>query len=206
MISARVQPLVAWDGSSDLSFQDLLASDGDCGAARGRWQVIELVSQSSKPFEARLAWTAGNGSNLTARMTIARSARVGLFSRALRVRVANLANVENKVSGSFAEARTFVQTHNQYEVRGANTSDNGPYQAELLIPPFATHLSVYLVEDEADLSNWYVQFEDGQGTTRSHTPVSKQPDGGFEIGGAAHAYLFSNVELAAWRAVFTLSL
>ena len=206
MLPSRVQNLSAWDGSSELSFADLIADDGDCRTPRGSWRVVELISQSARPFEARLSWTAGQGANQSAWLTVARSARVGLYARGLNIRVANLANAENTVSGTVAGARTFVQTHNQYEFRGQNTTDNGPYQADLPIPPFATHLSVYLVEDATDLANWYVQFVDGQGVTRSHTPVSMQPDGGFAVGGAAMAHLYSNVELATWRAVYTLSL
>ncbi len=207
MLSARTITLDAWDGEAEPVFSDLIGTDGVCGVqARGQWTLVELVSQSDRPFEAHLRWTAGGGGRLAARISVSRSARVGLFARALTVRVTNLAGAENIVSGNLADARVFLQTHNQYEVRGLNAEDGGPYEADLPIPPFATHLSVYVADSEADLANWFVRFKDGQGSVIASTPLTKQPHGGFEVGGASSATLYCNVELARWRAIYTLSL
>jgi hypothetical protein len=207
MRSAAVITLDAWDGEAEQVFADLIGGDGDCGpVARGQWFLVDLVSQSSKPFEAHLAWTAGGGGALAARISVARAARVGLFARACHVRVSNLAAEENIVSGNFADARVFVQTHNQYEVRGYNATDGQPYEADLPIPPFATHLSVYVADSDSDLGNWYIRFKDGQGNVISSTALTRQPPGGFEVGGASAATLYCNVELGRWRAIYTLSL
>ena len=205
-LSSRFIELPAWDGSSELSFQRLLSGQSGCRPGTGgRWRVIELVSTAGRPFEAHLSWTAGNGGNLKAKVTVARGTRIGLFARSVDVRVANLSSEDNKVTGIVADSSSFVQTYNQYELRGLNDTDN-PYSAELEIPPFASRLSVYTTDSVSDLANWYINVFDGQDTLRTFLSLDQQPDGGVEVGGAGRMALYTNGEVAAWRAVFTLSL
>ncbi len=207
MLTSRLAVLPAWNGSSDLDFQTLLSGQDGCeGELRGRWRVVELVSQSGQPFEAQLAWTAGNGGNLTALVTVARAARVGLFARHLDVQVANLASAENVVSGVVAPAQTFVQTRNQYEVRGQEGPDATHMTAvEIPIPPFAERLHLYFT-DNAGLSTWTVSVTDAQGTLRSETTADLLPPDGIYIGGAGTIAVNSNGNVGSWRAVFSLSL
>ena len=205
-LSSRFETLPAWDGTSALSFQRLLSGQSGCGPGQGgKWRVIELVSSSGRPFEAHLSWTVGNGSNLKAMVTVARGSRIGLFARSVDVRAANLSSAENKVTAIVADSASFVQTHNQYELRGLNDNDM-PYSAELTIPPFATRLSVYTTDSTSDLAGWYISVFDGQDTLRTFLSLDQQPDGGVEVGGAGRMTLFTSGEVAAWRAVFTLSL
>ena len=205
-LSSRFETLPAWNGSSALNFQRLLSGQSGCGPGKGgRWRVIELVSNAGRPFEAHLSWTAGNGGNLKAQITVARGTRIGLYARSVDVRVANLSKLENKVTGIVADSASFVQTRNQYELRGQNLSDN-PYVQDLEIPPFATHLSVHTTDSVPDLAGWTLSTFDGQDTIRSAITLAQQPDGGIEVGGAGRITLSTSGEVATWRAVFTLSL
>ena len=205
MLTSRVLKLTAWNGTDALGFQTLLSGqDGDCRReARGQWRIVELVSQSGKPFEAKLGWTAGQGGNLKAKITVARATRVGLFCRSLDVRVANLDAESNRVSGVVAPARSFVQTRNQYEVRGSSA----PHAAlvEIPIPPFAERLHFY-VTDYLNLSSWGIAVTDAQGTLRSFTTADTIPDTGITIGGAALIQVSSGAQTGDWRAVFPLSI
>ncbi|MFT5680572.1 MAG: hypothetical protein ACI8RZ_001478 [Myxococcota bacterium] len=205
MLTSRVLQLTAWDGTSDLTFQTLLSGqDGNCEReSRGKWRIVELVSQSGQPFDAELKWTAGNGGNLKALVTVSRSTRVGLFCRSLDVRVANLDDATNTVSGVVAPARTFVQTRNQYEVRGSEGVHNAP--VEIVIPPFAERLNVYFT-DYANLTSWAIAVTDAQGTLRSYTTADTIPDSGIYIGGAGKIEVYSGAQTGEWRAVFSLSI
>ncbi len=208
MLTSQVLTLAAWNGSSDLDFQTLLSGqDNHCAReVRGAWRVVELVSQTGKPFDATLRWTAGNGGNLTALVTVCRSTRVGLFCRSLDVTVANLASVANTVSGVVAPAQTFVQTHNQYEVRGREGQDaTHTDSVEIPIPPFAERLHLYFT-DTANLTAWTVSVTDAQGTLRSNTTADLIPDTGIYIGGASLIEVNSGGNTGNWRAVFPLSL
>ncbi len=204
-LPSRLLTLPAWDGEEPLRFERLLSGQSGCAPGSGRWRIIELVSSSGRPFEARLAWTAGSGGNLRAQVTVARGTRIGLFARSITVEVANLSEGDNKVTGIVADSASFVQTHNQYEVRGANDNDL-PYSAPLEIPPFATRLSIHTTDDPSDLPGWRVNVYDGQNTLRTTLTLAQQPDTGIEVGGAGRITLSTSGQVAAWRAVFTLSL
>ena len=206
MITSRVLTLPAWNGSSDLDYQTMLSGQEACeGESRGRWRIIELLSQTGKPFEAKLAWTAGNGGNLHTRITVAHATRVGLFARYLDVRIANLASAENTVSGVVAPARTFVQTHNQFEIRGDKPVPHLGALTDLYIPPFAERLHFYLT-DYASRASWAIAVTDAQGVLRSYTTADTIPDEGLCVGGAGLIQVSGGAQTGQWRAVFTLSL
>jgi len=205
MLTSQVLSLASWNGTDDLDFQTLLTGqDGDCSReSRGKWRIVELVSQSGQPFDAELRWTAGNGGNLKALVTVSRATRVGLFCLSLNVRVANLDDAINVVSGVVAPARTFVQTRNQYEVRGSEGEHAAP--VEIPIPPFAERLHVYFT-DYANLASWAIAVTDAQGTLRSYTTADTIPSTGITIGGAGKIEVYSGAQTGEWRAVFSLSI
>ncbi|MFT5686105.1 MAG: hypothetical protein ACI8RZ_007060 [Myxococcota bacterium] len=211
MLTSQVLSLASWNGIDDLVFQTLLTGqDGNCSReSRGKWRIVELVSQSGQPFDAELRWTAGNGGNLKALVTVSRATRVGLFCLSLDVRVANLDDAINVVSGVVAPARTFVQTHNQYEVRSGGGSGGSKvgttYPVEIPIPPFADRLHFY-VTDYANRSSWAIAVTDAQGTLRSYTTADTIPDSGLYIGGAGKIEVYDSAQVGEWRAVFSLSI
>ena len=52
-------------------------------AERAVWRIVELFGGG--PFDVRLAWSAGSGAGASARITVARSARVSLFARSVNI-------------------------------------------------------------------------------------------------------------------------
>src|SRR5262245_52784336 len=100
---SQVATLAAWGGSGDPPLQDLLAGE----ACEGRWRVVELISLSARPFDVLLGWTGGQGGNLSARLTISRGTRVGIYACSLTVRAANLAKAENTVVCNVSDSSSF---------------------------------------------------------------------------------------------------
>ena len=206
-LTARVLSLSAASEGA-LAYQSFLGGQSGCGDAGARWRVIEVFSESRLPFQAEVTWSAGGGGNLRAHLTVSRGTRVAVFARTFTVRVANLSDAENTVSGVVADADTFVQTHNQLELTGQHDGNDlaGAQSSELEVPFFARHLHVYLHGEGLDPALWGVRVYDGQNILRSSTPVSTIPSGGLEVGGARKVELYSGSQAGVWRAVFTLAL
>ncbi len=204
VLSRRAQfvTLAPWEGDETPPWKLVLAGE----AREARWRVIELLSLSSAPFEAKLSWSAGEGSGASALVSVARSARVAVWATSVQIEAANLVNASHRVMATVADSDSFVQTRNQHEVRGESTGDRQDFTTDIPIPPFSSRLSVYIADGTADLDAWYLLVYDGQGTLRSATPLSAIPDGGLEVGSAGAIALYSGGAVAAWRAVFTLSL
>lgn len=204
VLSRRAQfvSLSPWEGDDEPPWKRVLAGE----AREARWRVVELLSLSSAPFEAKLSWSAGEGSGAFALVSVARSARVAVWATAVQIEAANLVNDKHKVMATVADSDSFVQTCNQYEVRGESTEDRESFSTDIPIPPFSSRLSVYVADGSADLDAWFLLVYDGQQILRSATPLSAIPDGGLEVGSAGSIALYSGGEAAAWRAVFTLSL
>ncbi len=204
VLSRRAQfvTLAPWEGDETPPWRLVLTGE----AREARWRVVELISLTGAPLEARLSWSAGEGSGASALVSVARSARVAVWATAVQIEAINLASRENRVMATVADSDSFVQTRNQHEVRGESTEDRQGFTTDIPIPPFSTRLSVYLADGTADLDAWFLLVTDGQEVLRSATPLSAIPDGGLEIGSAGGISLYSGGAAAAWRAVFTLSL
>jgi hypothetical protein len=185
--------LAAHTTTSPLLYKGLLSADSD-GAT---WRIIEAFSRTGVPFALDASWSAGSGSGANARITVCRSARVCVFARALELRAANLASVENRVGVTVADG--YAVTENQWEEPG------GPGQGEqdVVIPPFASRVRVD-VADTTVLATTIVRLYDGLGTLRTRLPASSL-GAGLLVGNAGRmtVQVPSNIN---WRSVFVLGL
>ena len=159
-----------------------------------------MFSRSGLPFEVELGWSAGGGSGAGATVTVARSARICVFARSLRVRAGNLADATNRVGITVADA--YAVTENQWE-HTATSPDQG-VQLDVPVPPFARFVRVELA-DPSGLPATTLRVYDGLGTLRATVAGDKQPPAGVPVGGARRFSVTSG-SVGAWRAVFTLSL
>jgi hypothetical protein len=175
---------------ASLGFTPLL----DAEAEVDTWRVVEAFSRVG-PFDLDLAWSAGNGSGASARVTVARSTRVCLFARSLRVAAANRCDLLNRVGLTVGDG--FAVTNNVYEVHGSGSAD-------VPVPAFARRARLDLA-DAAWLPASRVQVIDGAAATRAEVAGHLQPDGGLPLGDAAALRLQLPVSLD-WRLLFTLCL
>jgi len=175
--------------------QDLL----DTEARRGAWRIVELYSTTGAPFEVELAWSSGSGAGASARLTVARAARVSIFARSLLVRAANLSSAENRVGVNVADGHAV--TRNVLEQRGS-LEDNAA--VELPVPAFATGVRLELA-DPSLLPTASVRIYDGEEVLRSSTAGDEQPSSGVPLGCAGKLEVQAT-SATAFRAVFFLSL
>ncbi len=189
--------LPAWSG--ELKMLSLLDAD----AAAADWRIVEVFSRSDLPFELHLAWSAGSGAGAEARVTVARSARVCVYARGLRIRAGNLADAINRVGVTVADA--YAVTENQWETTGELEQQVAAIvPADVLIPPFARRVRVEMA-DPTQLPTTTIKVYDGLAVLRSTVPGDQQPAEGVPVGGARTLEITAG-EASAWRAVFTLSL
>lgn len=190
---SSVQALDPWAGAGALAFRSLLSSEAQLGA----WRVVELWSVPRRPFEVRLEWAAGQGAGSHAWVTVPTAVRLGIYARAIGVRVANLSNQDNRVGVTVADG--FLQSRNQYEVRGSLGAGGA---TALVIPPFAERVRLEL-SDPALYATTQIQAFDAQGVLRGVTMGDAQPDQGVPLGGAGSLMVVS-AGVADFRAVFQL--
>ena len=171
----------------------------DAEAELDTWRIVEAFSLTPAPFDLELAWAAGAGSGAFAKVTVARSARICLFARALKIRAGNLADKTNRVCVTVADGRT--TTRNQWEVRG-NANEQQPEVIE--IPPFATHLRLDMA-DPTQLPGADIKVYDGLGTLRANVAGNAQPGAGVPVGGAGKVEV-TVTGASDYRVVFTLAL
>ena len=165
-------------------------------AGRDAWRIVELFSGSDLPFDAELAWSAGSGAGASARVTVARAARVAVFARSVRIAATNRADVVNRVGVPVADG--FAATRNSWEHAASHLA-----VSTIPVPPFAESVRVELA-DPALSPLATVRVLDGLGAVVAAYPVDQQPALGVPVGGARALEL----DLAApvsFRAVFTLS-
>lgn len=186
--------LPAWTG--ELKLLPLLDSD----APAATWRIVETFSRSDLPFELHLAWSAGSGAGAEAKVTVARSARICVYARGLRIRAGNLADATNRVGVTVADA--YAVTENQWETTGL--SDEQGVAVDIPVPPFARRVRVEMA-DQTQLSTTLVLVYDGLAVLRATVPGDQQPAEGVPIGGARTVQIDPS-GASAWRAVFTLSL
>ncbi len=192
--------LPAYDGTT-LKFQALL--DGE--SCEDTWRIIEAFSRSAAPFELELAWSAGSGSGAFAQVTVARSVRICIFARSLRIRAANLSSSDNRVGVTVADG--YGQTRNQWEHRATGDQsvadpDQGVAQ-EVPIPPFARTVRLEIA-DPTRLPGSTIKVYDGEGTLRATVAGDAQPEGGVPVGGAGRVEVTAGA--TDYRVVYTLSL
>lgn len=163
------------------------------------WRLIELFSLAGEPFEAELAWSAGQGVGAKALVTVSHSTRVSVYARSLRVRARNLATDGNQVGVTIADGHT--PTHNQWEHHGEVGPDN---PVIVVVPPFARSVRLDVANPKA-LTGSRLSFADGTGVVRATVLGKDQPDSGVPIGGAREVHLRSRAD-TAYRLLFHLSL
>jgi len=120
------------DPYDDATYTRLLSASADATA----WRIVELGSDSDRPFRAHLSWFGGDSPTpAEARLSVARRARVCLYAKRLDVHVQNVTNAPNTVSAFVQDSAVAVPTANTLEVwfDGA---------AFIPIPPFATRVRV----------------------------------------------------------------
>jgi len=162
------------------------------------WRIVELFSLSGLPFDVDLAWSSGGGSGVSARVTVAKAARVGVHARSLRLTATNHAPVPNRVGCTVADG--FSATRNQLEHRATHLETANP--SRVPIPPFAERVRVDLGEPHPSAR---LRLRDALGRVRSLLLHQQQPADGLLVGGAASLELEETADFD-FRAVFTLSL
>lgn len=189
------QELPAFDPTSGPRSVELLRGEAD----RDTWRIVELFSGSGLPFDAELSWSAGSGAGAWAFVTVARSARVSVFARSVRIAATNLAGQVNRVGVTVADG--FATTRNQWEHTGAHVSG---VLSTLPVPPFADTVRLDLA-DFALSPLATVRVLDGLGELVASYPVPLQPPAGIPVGGASALELELPADVA-FRAVYHLSL
>jgi hypothetical protein len=175
---------------------DLLTAE----AEQDTWRVVEVFSRTGLPFEVDLSWSSGSGSGAGAQITVARSARICVLARSLRVQAANLAAVLNRVGVTVADG--FAPTRNQWEVRG--DVDEG-LDLEARVPPFAETCRVD-IGDLATVPETLIRVFDALGNVRGAYNAALQPSVGIPVGGASRVLVTHFQSLTKARVVFHLSL
>lgn len=186
--------LPAWDTA--LKLESLL----DAEAELDTWRIVEVFSKTGLPFEVELAWSSGGGSGSEAKVTVARSARICVFARSLRVRAGNLADAVNRVGITVADA--YAVTENQWEHR--DSSPDQGVQLDVPVPPFARFVRVELA-DPTGLPTTNLRVYDGLNALMASVAGDQQPAAGIPVGGARR-FTVTSGSIGAWRAVFTLHL
>ena len=168
-------------------------------AQRDTWRIVEAFSGSGLPFDLELQWSAGSGTGARALVTVARSTRISLFARSVRISATNLTAEPNRAGVTVADG--FAPTRNQWEHRAAHVSG---VPSPIPTPPFAETVRVDLADPSlSPLAT--VRILDGLGTLRATYPLLDQPAGGISVGGASALELDLAADIA-FRAVFHLSL
>ena len=146
-------------------------------AAVGAWRLSSLQSLDGRPFEARIAWSAGHASGQEARISVARGTSVSVFARSVTVDVRHASTSPNRVFVAIADGQVGAVNHLEARFSGADAG------LDVEIPPFATHVRLELADPTA-LPAARVDLYDGQGVLRSRTNGDAQPSPGIALGEA----------------------
>ncbi len=164
------------------------------------WRIVEVFSRTGLPFEADLSWSSGSGSGAQAQVTVARSARICVHARSLRISTTNLAKKLNRVGVTVADG--FTPTRNTWEIPGG-VAEGSPFEAN--VPPFAETFRVELGQLGA-YANTQIAVHDALGDVRASYNAAFQPAFGIPVGGASKVEVTTNHTGTLARVVFTLSL
>jgi hypothetical protein len=164
------------------------------------WRIVEVFSRTGLPFEADLSWSSGTGSGAGAQVTVARSARICVLARSLRISTTNLAKKVNRVGVTVADG--FAPTRNTWEVP-TGVGEGTPL--EVAVPPFAETFRLELAELGA-YPNTQIAVKDALGDTRGSYNAALQPASGIPVGGASKIAATTTHPGTLARVVFHLSL
>ena len=164
------------------------------------WRIVEVFSRTGLPFEVDLSWSSGSGSGAVAQVTVARSTRICLHARSLRISSTNLAKKINRVGVTVADG--FTPTRNTWEVPIA-VGEGEPFTS--IVPPFAETFRVELGQLAA-YPNTQIAVKDALGDVRATYNAALQPVYGIPVGGASKVEVSTNHPGTLARAVFHLSL
>jgi hypothetical protein len=179
-----------------LSWTNVLDTDSE----KSTWRIVEAFSIDGAPFELEVSWSAGAGAGPKVRATIARSGRVSVFARGLRVRAANASSSKNRIGVNVADG--FAPSRNVCEVRGAVPVGGGTVEVE--VPPFAEDFTLEVANPDLQ-AGAHVQLYDGHGTLRASYSGDEQLSTGIDVGGAGKIEVSSPTPVD-FRVVFQLSL
>lgn len=161
----------------EASQRKLMIASVGCGA---HWRVLDLWSETDRPFEVEIHWSGGGGAGQRARITVARAVRVALYARDVRIWATNLSSSANTAAVTIADSDSAMITANVYEI--LIEAPQGGDEVEVLIPPYARRLRVEL-SDSSILSTTIIRLYDGTNTPMSEVSGADQRDGVL-VGGA----------------------
>lgn len=163
----------------------------DAEADGDTWRLVEAFG--AVPFDLELAWAAGAGSGASARVTVARAARICVFARSLRLVARPLVPRAGRVGVTVADGH--VQTANAWEAR-ADAAPDLPTVFEA--PPFAHAARLDLLDPLGVAS---IRLMDADGKALAGAPLGTS----VPLGSAVAIELVTAVPTTA-RALFHLSL
>jgi hypothetical protein len=172
------------------------------GQGDGDWRIVDLWSDESTPWVARLAWSGGGGAQREVQLDVPRSTRVCVHATMLQVFGGNL-STSAVVTARAAIADGQCDTENQLTVRGAIT--DAAANVNVVPPPWAK-FARFELSDNTLLSTAFIEFLDANATARARYAGSAQPQPGAPIGDAASIRLVLPSGTYAWRLVFLLHL
>ncbi|MFK7931202.1 MAG: hypothetical protein AB8H79_23665 [Myxococcota bacterium] len=179
--------LPPFDPALGLRWTRLLSAE----AAGATWRLLEVSAASPTPFALKLAWTAGHGASVGARMTVSTATRIAVFARHLEVQGAALG----------PEARVAVHVADGHApTRNVWVASAGP--AGVAVPPFAHSVRADL-PDGARAQDAFVVLRDPSGDPLAEVRLDRQPSGGLPLAGAT-AVAVRNARTA--RLTFSLHL
>lgn len=187
----RTERLTLTGGNS--SPTRILAASGCQG-----WRLIEAWSENGRPWELRLAWTLGNGSGSSARISVSSAVRVSVFAEHLQLDALNRSTDSNKVgvavvNGQVATANAYDEWH----------QCNGIDAVALKVPPFAQRFDLQL-QDRRLLATTSVKLIGGQGEF-IELKGDAIPASGLAIGSIDSIQVLTSVSMQL-RAIFYLGL
>jgi len=176
------------------SFVDTLVAEAGLGA----WRIIEVMSGNAGPFELHLSWSSGDGAGQELRLTVARGTRLSLYAASLKIRAANLAPRDNRVTVTVSDG--YCVSDNVYELRLEGTGEVQTVD----LPPFARAVRLDVASSEV-LPACRLKLLDGSGVARAEVLGDAQPEGGLLLGGAGGLRVIVPSKVS-FRLIFTLSL
>lgn len=176
------------------------------GSGDGDWRIIDLWSDESTPWEARLVWSGGGGAQRTAWLNVPKSTRVCVHATTLQVFGSNL-STSSDIAARAAIADGQCDTENQWTVRGSSAQliGGGGGNVDVLPPPWAKFVRLELSDSTLNTTT-FVELLDVNATTRARYSLDQQPNPGVPLGDAAAVRCVLPSGSYAYRVVFLLHL
>ncbi|MDP2314865.1 MAG: hypothetical protein Q8P41_18330 [Pseudomonadota bacterium] len=177
------------------------------GQGDGDWRIIDLWSDESTPWVAKLVWSGGGGATRSALLDVPKCTRVCVHATMIQVFGANLSTSAN-IQARAAIADGQCDTENQSTVRGATDGQavgGGAGNVDVIPPPWAKFVRLEL-SDSTLLPTTFIELLDVNATVRGRYAGNTQPQPGAPIGDAATVRLVLPAGTYAYRVVFLLHL